>query len=72
MWHTDPLLDNNRKTNETTDIARQQLLKHATVLEPLLGQRPACNNGSNVGSGVFYESATRLYHSTARVKSVGW
>jgi hypothetical protein len=30
-------------------IARQQLRKYATVLEPLL-----CNNGSTVGSVVFY------------------
>jgi hypothetical protein len=34
-------------------IARQQLRKYATVLEPLLGSGPR-NNGSTVGSGVLY------------------
>jgi hypothetical protein len=38
LWHIDPLLGNDRKTNnETTVIARQQL---RTVLEPLLGSGP--------------------------------
>jgi hypothetical protein len=38
VWHIDPLLGNNCKTNnETAAIARQQLLKYSTVLEPLLG-----------------------------------
>jgi hypothetical protein len=37
LWHTDPLQGNDRETNETTTIARQQLLKYATVLESLLG-----------------------------------
>jgi hypothetical protein len=27
MWHTDPLLGNDRETRETTAIARQQLRK---------------------------------------------
>jgi hypothetical protein len=39
LWHIDLLLGNNRETNETTAVARQ---------------RPARNNGSTVGSGVFY------------------
>jgi hypothetical protein len=38
LRHIDPLLGNDRKiNNETTAIARQQLCKYATVLEPLLG-----------------------------------
>jgi hypothetical protein len=38
LWHIDPLLGNDRDTNnETTAIARQQLRKYAKVLEPLLG-----------------------------------
>jgi hypothetical protein len=36
MWHIDPLLGNDRETNETTAITRQQHRKYATVLEPLL------------------------------------
>jgi hypothetical protein len=38
LWHVDLLLGKDRETkNETTDTARRQLLKCATVLEPLLG-----------------------------------
>jgi hypothetical protein len=40
LWHTHPLLCNDRETNETTAIARQQLCKYATVLEPLIGSGP--------------------------------
>jgi hypothetical protein len=41
MWHIDALLGNDRETNnETTAIARQQLCKYATILEPLLGGGP--------------------------------
>jgi hypothetical protein len=41
QWHTDPLLGNDCETNnDTTVIARQQLCKYATVLEPLLGSGP--------------------------------
>jgi hypothetical protein len=39
LWHIEPLLGNDRKTNETTAAARQ---------------RPKCNNGSTVGSDIFY------------------
>jgi hypothetical protein len=40
MWHIDPLLGNNRETNnETTAVARQETAR---------------NNGSTVGRGVFY------------------
>jgi hypothetical protein len=39
-WHIDPLLGNDRETNnETTAVARQ---------------RPARNNGSTVGNSIFY------------------
>jgi hypothetical protein len=41
LLNIDPLLGNDRKTkNEITGIAMQQLRKHATVLEPLLGSGP--------------------------------
>jgi hypothetical protein len=54
MWYVDPLLGNDREANnETTAIASQQLRKYTAVLEPLLGSGPR-NNGSTVGSGVFY------------------
>jgi hypothetical protein len=39
LWYIDPLLGNNRETNETTAVARQ---------------RSARNNGNTDGSGVFY------------------
>jgi hypothetical protein len=35
LWHIDPLLDNDRGTNETRAIARQQLHKYVPVLELL-------------------------------------
>jgi hypothetical protein len=34
------LLSNDRESNETTAIARQELRKYVTVLEPLLGSGP--------------------------------
>jgi hypothetical protein len=38
LWHIDPLLSNDSKpSNETMTTAMQQLHKHATVLELLLG-----------------------------------
>jgi hypothetical protein len=41
LWHIDLFLGNDRETNnETTAIARPQLIKYATVLEPLLGSDP--------------------------------
>jgi hypothetical protein len=41
LWHIDLLLGNDLETNnETTAIAKQQLRKYATVLEPLLGSGP--------------------------------
>jgi hypothetical protein len=40
MWHIDPLLRNDRETNDTTAIAMQEFRKYATVLEPLLGSSP--------------------------------
>jgi hypothetical protein len=49
----DPLLGNDRETNnETTVIAKQQLRKYATLLEPFLGSGPR-NNGNTAGSCVF-------------------
>jgi hypothetical protein len=40
LWHVEPFLGNDRETNnETMTVARQ---------------RPGCNNGSIVGSGVSY------------------
>jgi hypothetical protein len=39
-WHIEPLLGNDRETNETTAIAVQQLCKYARVLEILLGSGP--------------------------------
>jgi hypothetical protein len=65
LWHIDPLVGNDRETNnETTAIAMQQLRKYATVLETLQDSGPRAT--SEVGSGVFYGSAPRLYHSTDR------
>lgn len=36
LWHTDPLLGNDRETNETTALTTQQLPKYATTLESSL------------------------------------
>jgi hypothetical protein len=35
-------------------VAGQQLRKHATSIGDVARQPPPCNNGSTVGSGVFY------------------
>jgi hypothetical protein len=40
LWHIDPLVGNDRKRNETTAIAMQQLRKYAKVMVPLLGSGP--------------------------------
>jgi 7,8-dihydro-6-hydroxymethylpterin-pyrophosphokinase len=41
LWHIDPLLGDNCKTNgEAIAIARQQLHKYASVLEPLFDGGP--------------------------------
>jgi hypothetical protein len=41
LWHIHPLPGNDRETNnETMAIARQQLHKYETVLQPLLGSGP--------------------------------
>jgi hypothetical protein len=53
MWHIDPLLGNGSKTVKTMVLARQQLCKYATVLEPLLSRDPR-NNGSSVGNDVLH------------------
>jgi hypothetical protein len=40
LWHIDLLLGNDCETNKTVAIARQQLCKYTTVLEPFLGSSP--------------------------------
>jgi hypothetical protein len=69
LWLIDPLLGNDRETNnETTAIAGQQLRKYTTVLQPLLG------SGQHTIIEVLLEtvfsmwSALRLYYSTDRVQ----
>jgi hypothetical protein len=70
LWHIDPLLGNDRETNETTATAMQQLCKYATVLELLLG------SGTRATVEVLLEavfsmwSAPMLYQSTNRVELV--
>jgi hypothetical protein len=65
--HQDPLLGNDRETkNETTAITRNSFVNtHSTGA--VARHRPARNNGSTVGSGVFCESVPGLYHSNYRV-----
>jgi hypothetical protein len=53
LWNVDPLLGNDRETNETTAFARQ---------------RPVSNSGSIVGVVFSTWSAPRLYHATDRIK----
>jgi hypothetical protein len=56
LWHIDPLIDNDRETNnETMTVAKQ---------------RPARNKGSTLGSVVSMWSAPRRYHATDRVQCV--
>jgi hypothetical protein len=41
LWHIDPLLGNDRETNnKATAFSVEHLYKYATVLEPLLGCGP--------------------------------
>jgi hypothetical protein len=56
LWHIDPLLGNYREiNNETTAVARQ---------------RPASNNGSTVGSVVFYMVLSETISRDGRVQLV--
>jgi hypothetical protein len=52
--YTDPLLGNDRETkNEATAIDMQPLRKYARIVELFVNSYRS-NNGSTVGSGVFY------------------
>jgi hypothetical protein len=64
LWHTDPLLGNDRETNETTAIARQQLHKYGKVLEPLLRSGPRATMEVLLEALFSMWVAPRLYHST--------
>jgi hypothetical protein len=81
LWHTDPLLGIDRETNnEITTIARQQLRKYGTVLEPLLCSGPPKTMEIMLEAVFSMWSAPRLYHPTdgvhlvecSGVERVGW
>jgi hypothetical protein len=72
LWHIDLLIGNDRKTNDETTTAMQQLHKHAKVPEPLLGSGP-CTTMELLFEVVFSMWSTlRLYHSTDRVQFTDW
>jgi hypothetical protein len=63
--HIDPLLGNDRETNnETTAISMQQFRKYTTVLEPLLGSGPRATTEKLLEAVFSLSSSLRLYHST--------
>jgi hypothetical protein len=68
LWHADGLLGNDRETNVTTAIVRQQLRKYATLPELLLGIGPRAKKEVLLETVIFMWSATRLYHSNDRVE----
>jgi hypothetical protein len=71
VWHTDPLLCNDRETNnDTTVIVRQQLCKYATVLELLLGSGPRSKMEVLLEAVFSMWSAPKLCHSTDLVELV--
>jgi hypothetical protein len=67
LCRTDQLLANDREINQTTAIARQQLHKYATVLQPVLGSDPRAPMEVLLEAVFSLCSAPRLYHSTDRV-----
>jgi hypothetical protein len=69
LWHINPLLGNDRETNnETTATAMQQLCKWAKVLEPLQGSGPIATMVVTLEAVFYIWSAQRLYHSTDSVE----
>jgi hypothetical protein len=69
LWLIDPLLSNDRETNnETTDIVRQQIRKYAAVLKLLLGNCPRATLEVLLEAVLSMWPAPRLYHSTGRVQ----
>jgi hypothetical protein len=69
LWHIDPLLGNERETNnETTAIAMQQLRKCPTVLEHLLSSGPSATMVIMLEAVFYICSAQRIYHSTDSVE----
>jgi hypothetical protein len=68
LWHIDTLLGNDCETNETTAIARQQLRKYATGLEPLLGSSPRATMEVLLEAVFSTWSSPRLCHSIDRVQ----
>jgi hypothetical protein len=67
LWHIYPLLGNDRKTNEIKALARQQLLKYATVLEPLLGSGLRATMEVLLEAVFSVWSTSRLHHTTSTV-----
>jgi hypothetical protein len=82
MWDINPLVGNDRETNnETKTIVRQQLNKYATVLETLLGSGP-CVTIQVLLEAVFSMDPLRGYINSptelsyflqcSEVERVGW
>jgi hypothetical protein len=66
--YRDRLLGNCSESNsEVTAIARQQLCKYATILEPLLGSSPRATMEVLLEAVFSMWSAPMSYYSTDRV-----
>jgi hypothetical protein len=71
LWHIDPLLGNDRETNNETKVtARQQFRKYATVLELLLRSCLPAKMDVLLEAMFSMWFAPRLYHSTDQVELV--
>jgi hypothetical protein len=64
LWHTDPLLGNELEPHETMATARQQLHKHTTVLEQLLGSSPGATTEVLLEAVFSMDPLPRPYHLT--------
>jgi hypothetical protein len=63
-WHVDSLLGNDRQSNESTAISRQQLCKYATLLKSLLGSGLHATKKVLLRVVFSMWSTPKLYHST--------
>jgi hypothetical protein len=64
MWHIELSLGNKLKAKEKTTIAREQIRKYATVLEPLLDSSPRSTMEVLLEAVFSMWSPQKLYRST--------
>jgi hypothetical protein len=71
LWLINLLLGNDRETNnETTNVARKLFCKYATVLKPLLDNRPCATVEILLEAVLSIWPAPALYHTTIRVQFI--